>query len=52
MEDGAYKMVYGDGNFFFKFFAFVLEIRSPEYHKIQEFDQNYHISAMKFSNFT
>jgi hypothetical protein len=30
----------------------VPEIPSPKLHKIQEFDPNYHISAMKFSNFT
>jgi hypothetical protein len=42
-------MVYGDANFFF---AFVPEILSPKHHEIQEFGKNYHISVMKFSNFT
>ena len=36
----------------FDFFAIVPEIPSPKHHEIQEFGQNYHISAMKFSNFT
>jgi hypothetical protein len=30
----------------------VSEIPSPKHHEIQDFGQNYHISAMKFSNFT
>jgi hypothetical protein len=30
----------------------VPEIPSPKLHEIQEFSQNYHISAMKFSNLT
>ena len=37
---------------FFEFFAVLLEIPSHKHRKIQEFGQNYHISAMKFSNFT
>jgi hypothetical protein len=37
---------------FFLFFAIVPEISSPKHHKIQEFGQSYHISAMKFQNFT
>jgi hypothetical protein len=36
---------------FFEFFAIVLQIPSPKYHEIHEFGRNYHISAMKFSNF-
>jgi hypothetical protein len=53
MENRAYMMVYGDGKFFFfEFFAIVPEIPSPKHHKIQECGQNYHISAMKISNFT
>jgi hypothetical protein len=53
MEDMAYMMVYGDDNFFFfAYFANVPEIPSPKHHEIQEFGQNYHISAMKSSNFT
>jgi hypothetical protein len=51
MEDRAYMMVYGDGKIF-EFFAIVLEIPSPKHQKIPEFGQNYHIYAMKFSNFT
>jgi hypothetical protein len=35
-----------------KIFAIVLKIPSPKHHKIQEYGQNYRISAMKFSNFT
>jgi hypothetical protein len=49
MDDRAHIMVYGNGNFFF---AIVPEIPSPKHHEIQEFGQNYHISAMEFSNFT
>jgi hypothetical protein len=30
----------------------VPEIPSPKHRKIQEFGRNYHISAMKFSDFT
>jgi hypothetical protein len=30
----------------------VSEIPCPKHHEIQEFGQNYHISAMKFLNFT
>jgi hypothetical protein len=37
---------------FFEFFAIVPEIPSPKHHEIQQFGQNYHISAIKFSNFT
>jgi hypothetical protein len=37
---------------FFEFFAIVPEIPSPKHHEIHEFGRNYHISAMKFSNFT
>ena len=37
---------------FFEFFAIVPEIPSPKYHEIYEFGRKYHISAMKFSNFT
>jgi hypothetical protein len=37
---------------FFEFFTIVPEIPSPKHYEIQEFDQNYHISAIKFSNFT
>jgi hypothetical protein len=51
MENRAYIMVYGDGKFF-EFFAIVPEIPCPKHHEIQEFGQHYHISAMKFSNFT
>jgi hypothetical protein len=46
MEDRAYIMVYGDGNFFF---TIVPEIPSPKHHEIQQFGQNYHISAMKIN---
>jgi hypothetical protein len=35
-----------------EFFAIVPEIPSPKHREIQEFGQNCHISAMKFSNFT
>jgi hypothetical protein len=42
MEDSAYMMVYGDGNFFWIF----------RHYENQELGQIYHISAMKFSNFT
>jgi hypothetical protein len=53
MEDKAYNMmVYGNGIFFFLFSAIVPEIPNPKHHEIQELGQNYHISAMKFSNFT
>jgi hypothetical protein len=38
--------------FIFEYFAIVLEIPSPKHHEIQEFGQNYHISAMKFSKIT
>jgi hypothetical protein len=36
----------------FEFFAIVPKIPSPKHLEIQEFGQNYHISAMKISNFT
>jgi hypothetical protein len=36
----------------FEFFAIVPEIPSPKHHETHEFGRNYHISAMKFSNFT
>jgi hypothetical protein len=36
----------------FEFSAIVPEIPSPKHHEIPEFCQNYHISAMKFLNFT
>jgi hypothetical protein len=49
MTDRAYMMVYGDGNFFLKFNAIVPEIPTPKHHKIHEFDQNYHFSAMKIN---
>jgi hypothetical protein len=56
MEDRAYMMVYyWDGKFFWIFrhcAGFVPEIPSPKHHEIYEFGRNYHISAMKFSNFT
>jgi hypothetical protein len=53
MEDRAYIMVYDDGNLKKKKnFAIVPQIPSPKHRQIQEFCQNYHISAMKFSNFT
>jgi hypothetical protein len=51
MKDRAYIMVYGGGKFF-KFFAIVPKIASPKHREIQEFGQNCHISAMKFSNLT
>jgi hypothetical protein len=35
-----------------EYFAIVPEILSPQHRQIQEFGQNFHISAMKFSNFT
>jgi hypothetical protein len=34
---------------FFEFFAFVPEIPSPKHHQIQEFANNYHISAIKIN---
>jgi hypothetical protein len=42
-------MVYGDGTFFL-IFAIVPEIPSPKGHEIQEFGQNYHISAIRINN--
>jgi hypothetical protein len=45
MEDRANMMVYRVGKIF-EIFAFVLEIPSPKYHEIQEFGQNFHISAI------
>jgi hypothetical protein len=33
----------------FEFFAIVPKIPSPKHHKIQEFGQNYDISAMKIN---
>jgi hypothetical protein len=44
-------MVYGDGGNF-EFCANIPEIFSPKHHGFQAFGQNYHISAIKFSNFT
>jgi hypothetical protein len=41
-------MVYEDGKTF-EFFAIVSEIPSPKHHEIQEFGQNYHISAIKIN---
>jgi hypothetical protein len=51
MEDRAYIMVMEMVKIF-EFFTNVPEVPSPKHHEIQEFGQNYHISAMKFSNFT
>ena len=36
----------------FEFIAIVPKTPSPQHREIQEFGQNCHISAMKFSNFT
>jgi hypothetical protein len=33
----------------FEFFVIVPEIPSPKHHEIQEFAENYHISAMKIN---
>ena len=47
MKDRAYMMVYGDG--IFLFYAIEQKIPSSKHHEIQEFGQNYHISAMKIN---
>jgi hypothetical protein len=44
MEDRAYIMVYG----YLLFCTIVPEILKPKHHAIQEFGQNWLISAIKF----
>jgi hypothetical protein len=51
MDYKAYVMVYWDGDIF-EFFAIVPEIPNPTIREIQDCDQHYHISAMKFLIFT
>ena len=47
MEDGIYDGLWRW--YFFLFYAIEQEIPSSKHHEIQEFGQNYHISAMKIN---